>query len=155
MGTHTGSVGNLSGMSVQSLGREMLESHTLSRQIPMPTVELCGQNMLRLTRAPTIHLEYIVDARIGYTDDMFNLHSSSIRPFAMMCLEKAKMLIWNKLIVQIDRGYVEGGFDIGVVKDIVDKYEDAWERYEEQLLQYRGSHFLSTANKQLLFKYML
>ncbi len=53
--------------------------------------------------------------------------------FSKLCKIAAQNLIYTRLYTSLDEGYIEGGHNISRIKDIVDKFSDAEERYYEEL----------------------
>ena len=69
-------------------------------------------------------------------DDRLNqLSPKSYPDFAKLCLFAAKAWIYNKLIIEIDEGKIQGGAELGTFKNILDSYSDAAENYNEWLIE--------------------
>lgn len=74
----------------------------------------------------------VVQARVVVTNDQ-NLMNISIRnapTFSKLCKLAAKSFIYNELIVEMDKNYLERGQELGAIKTIVDGYSDAEEMYQ-------------------------
>jgi hypothetical protein len=74
--------------------------------------------------------------------DFKNLRPKSVMAFRELCLHAVKGYIYNELVVELGEGYIYGGHELGKVTDIVDKFEDAWDDYDE---------FLRTKMRKVLF----
>ena len=85
------------------------------------------------------NIDWILRCRLAYDREMTNLNTRAIRTFAELCTIAVKAYIYTKLIVQIDAQYLEGGQEMGVVKDIVSSYSDAYQQYQEKLLKFHGT----------------
>lgn len=67
-------------------------------------------------------------------DQVINrLNPKSYTEFSKLCLYACKMYIYNNLLVELDQGYIEGGAEIGQVKNIVESYSDAADNYDDYL----------------------
>ncbi len=143
------------GVTQVSLANEVLQSHTASNVGSAPIAELLPGNIIRLNPASMTHVNFELTVKLAYDPDMTGADNSMIRPFARLVELKTKAYIYNKLIITLDEAYIQGGSQLGSIKDTVDQYSDAHEQYEEALLEWRGSNMLDTRSKLELFKYML
>lgn len=62
-----------------------------------------------------------------------NLNPRSWQKFGKLCTLACKSYIYNNLVVEVDKAYLAGGQELGSIKDIIDRYEDAEEKYVEML----------------------
>lgn len=65
--------------------------------------------------------------------NLSNINRKSWFKFSQLVEFATKSWIYTNTIVAIDRAYVDGGADIGSIKDIIDGYSDAEENYKEFL----------------------
>lgn len=65
--------------------------------------------------------------------NMNHLNPRSWDNFATLCTWAVKGDIYINNVIPIDRGYMQGGSEIGVYKDIIDGYSDANETYRDFL----------------------
>lgn len=70
---------------------------------------------------------------LGHDKTLSHLQTTTFLKFYELCLLAVKAEIYSKNIITIDREVVEGGFDIGVYKTLVEGYADAAELYQEYL----------------------
>ena len=70
---------------------------------------------------------------LTYDDNLSGLSTSTYSMFGELCVWAAKRYIHKELRIKLDRGYIEGGFEIGEVKNIVDEYSDAEQNYKDLL----------------------
>lgn len=85
-----------------------------------------GNNIVSLPSAlGTYPSNAVFRCHLEYDEALSSLSVHVQRVFAKLCLAAAKMHIYNELTVRIDQGYIEGGYEIGTIKEIIDGYSDA------------------------------
>lgn len=70
-----------------------------------------------------------------------NLNNLSIRlapQFSQLCTLAAKSFIYNELLVKLDKGYLERGQELGIIKTYIDGLSDAEEMYQTYLREEWG-----------------
>lgn len=142
---------NYSGNTLGTLMDTMLESHTLSRGVVMPTPILKGSDMVKLDPPGTYIDAWSLNCRLGYDVNFTGLSMSAIGMLQEMIINATKSYIWTKLIVDIDRAYLSSGQEIGVFKSIVEEYKDASERYDDAKKRFKGASALDPE----LYRYMV
>ena len=65
--------------------------------------------------------------------NMTNINRKSWLKFSELVEHAVKSWIYTNTIVSIDRAYVDGGADIGSIKDIIEGYSDAEQNYKDFL----------------------
>lgn len=155
-GTPLTYAGSSAGTTVNMLAHEVLESQTYSLTPAMPIPQATGFNdIVRLFPPQHTHVNWVLTCRLAYDPSMLNLPPSTLKGFSEMCLYACQAYIYNTLIVKIDKAYIEAGSEIESIKNIIDKYEDAEEKYQEALMRFRGGTALDTQTKMMYLKYML
>ena len=89
------------------------------------------------------------------TENVTNMASSSIDTFAQMCVAATKSYLYNKLLISVNKAYVEGGYELSEWKMTLDKYADAEDRYQELKKELAGSEMVSPDRCLTLLRYML
>ena len=105
--------------------------------IPVPI--LLNNNVIRLEPSFSASTEYILSCLLKYDTNFTNLAPNSLRYLSELAVLATQSLIYTRLIIPIENSYLVGGQGIGRFKDIVDSYQDANEKFNEKLLQFRGS----------------
>ncbi len=65
--------------------------------------------------------------------NLSNLSNEAKHAFGKMCTMAAKGYIYNELMPKLDQGYIEGGVEIGWIKDEVSNYSDSNQNLQEFL----------------------
>ena len=109
----------------------MLASKTLfNTGSRAPIVELQG-NMVKLHPAPGRYIPWLLSCRVCYDTEMTNLNSAAIEKFADVCEAAVKRYCYNVLILGMDVGTIEFGADLPALKDIVTRWGDMKQEYNE------------------------
>ena len=158
-GNYAGYVPNTNGwqggVNLMTLGNAILDSHTFASMPPRPKVELLSGDLVRLIPSQHSQEIWVMTCRICYDENFTNLNTSAINPLADLCVCAVKSYIYNRLIIQLDRGQIEAGTEIGTFKSIIEGWSDQYDRYKELLDLFRGSILLDPLFMTKLLPYML
>ncbi len=133
------------GRSVSNGMSELLSSYTHTPAHNTPTPILRDNNIIELS-PPTgmLHVDYLLTVMLKYDDNFSNISSNMVNPLFACVHYAAQLYIYNKLRIQLNQGFLTGGQQLDAIKQIVDGYSDAEERYEEALLDWKGSSFFDS-----------
>lgn len=67
--------------------------------------------------------------------------------FSKLCLFCCRAIIYNNLNEELDDGYIEGGFNINKIRESVESYADAEDRYSELLEEWSKYEFLFSSKQ--------
>jgi hypothetical protein len=143
------------GATVGTLAAAALDSQTFGTSIVRPIPELLSGDLVRLVPAQYNGNEWVLKCRLAYDDQFTSLNSSAIEVLAELCLAAMKHYIYVNLSIAIDRSVVEMGFDIGRIREFVDEYKEAEQRYKELLKDFSGTATLSVSGVRNLLQYIL
>lgn len=125
--------GSCSANNILSTGSLAYNNLANASVIQSSKLELIGENNILVHDQSIIILNGILRARIEYDSNMSNLLPSSYINFGKLCILAVKAYIYNYLKVKLDKGYLYGGHELGVINEIIDSYSDANEQYYEFL----------------------
>ena len=114
-------------------GRAMMDA---ASPMPVPStarVALIGENTVMIRESVAVGGFGWLRCILGNDEQMSNLQVRSIPDFCKLCELAVKSYIYNEYSIELDRGRVEGGFEIGKFKEIVEQYADAEAMYQEYL----------------------
>lgn len=111
-------------------------------------LEIIGDGIV-LVQDPTIHLvNGVLRCIVENGKNMENLNPRSYLAFSKLCILATKSYIYNSLLIKIDKGYIYGGHELGVIKDVIDSYNGAEELYQEYLnTTFRKVAFINDSDK--------
>lgn len=95
--------------------------------------ELVGHNTVMIREQTRITGIYTLRLLVGSTENLSNMPLKSAHAFSKLCLLAVKSDIYNRLIIGLDRNFIESGHELGVIKDIISDYKDAEEMYQTSL----------------------
>lgn len=97
----------------------------------------------------------VVQLRCVVTNDerLSNISIRSAPAFSKLCQLAVKSYIYNELIVELDRGFLDRGQELGVIKSYVDGLSDAEEMYQTFLKEEWGA--VGTINDRLTYEDLL
>jgi hypothetical protein len=143
------------GATICDYSNELINSRTGAGIPPTPTGEILTGDLIRLHPAGFSHIDWVVVCRVAYDESMNHLNGSSIDAFAEMCVIATKMFIYNQLIIEIDRGYVEFGMDIVSVRQIIEPWSDLNDLYREKVNKFCNGNMMDIQRIGPLLKYAL
>ena len=68
-----------------------------------------------------------------------NIQPRSYKQFSFLCVLATKAYLYNKLIIAINSGYLSGGQELGMFKNILENYASAEEEYRTYLREVWGA----------------
>lgn len=154
-GHYPNATGWQGGTNVPALGQAVLDSHTFASTPPRPLAELLSGDLVKLTPSQHAAVNWVMECRIGYDENVTNMSSSSVEPFANLCVAAVKAYIYNNSIIRINKAYVESGYALDEWKNIVDGYRESEQRYLELMEVMAGASVLSPDRLMTMMRYMM
>ena len=143
------------GTTLTGMGNAVLDAMTFASAPPRPNVTLLSGDLVRLWPSQHSTIVWAMNCKLAYDKDFTNLNTSAILPFADLCVCAVKMYLYRHLKIQIDRAYIEGGYEINEFKTQLDSYQDASQRYNELLTELVGSVNLDPETLKTFLPYVL
>tara|TARA_B100000929_G_scaffold232756_2_gene189223 strand:+ start:4426 stop:5235 length:810 start_codon:yes stop_codon:yes gene_type:complete len=122
---------NTGGSVYDDAASGLLASHMPIPNISNAEIQLIGENTvlahMHIPPSPRLYLRCVVE-----NDGEFNnLPPTSILRFCKLVEFATKSYIYNNLMIEMDRGELSGGSDLGRFSSMVEDYADAEELYQE------------------------
>lgn len=146
---------SVKGATICAYTQELIHSRTGGGIPPTPTPELLSGDLVRLHPGGHTQIDWVLVCQVAYDEAMNSLNGSSVDAFAELCVLATKMYIYNQLIIQLDRSYVEYGMDIASVRQIIEPWSDLNEEYREKLNKFVNGNMMDLQRVGPLLKYML
>lgn len=96
-------------------------------------VQLGGENVIVVRDARMLPDYSFARVVLSYDAYMSNLNPRSYLAYSKLCRLAVKAYIWSKCRINIDRGQLSAGVDIGIIREIIDEYKEANEMYLDYL----------------------
>ena len=93
------------------------------------TCQLIGENVILVEMGNFRPYYMYLRCIVSQNPNLEGLQLRSYIDFSQLCQFACKSYIYNKLIIQMGDGQLQGGQQLGVFKEIVDRYSDAEELY--------------------------
>lgn len=143
---------SMAGNTLAGMAQSALQTQTGAMMLANPHALLYPGNVITLEPPQVAFIPWNVKVRLRYDDNFSGMDVSSIRPFAILCELAVKAYIHTNLILQIESNSVYHGMEIGEIRNIVSRYEDANDKYEEQLLTLGGAELYDPARTYNILK---
>lgn len=126
------------GNTLNALTSEMVNSRTLAQYPIQPRATLEGTNIICLFPR-FLTTDVAVTVLLEYDSEFINLERSGIIALIDLCVCATKRYIANQLLVSVDETEVVAGMEIGVIKELINKYEEEGNLFREKLIRFKGS----------------
>ena len=118
---------------IVSVGMDLMNNLGSETVVQTSRMEMLSDNVI-LISDPSIHIiNGILRCIVENSPNMENIHPRSYNAFSKLVILAVKSYIYNTLVVKLDKGYIYGGHELGIIKDIIDNYSTAEEDYQEYL----------------------
>lgn len=97
------------------------------------SVELIGENTILIRNCGYLQPSSAARVVLEYDDELSNISHRSYNHFAKLVEYATKAKVYNDLIIAMGSSEIEGGFELGIFKEIVSGYADAQENYQTYL----------------------
>lgn len=92
-------------------------------------LELVGPNTVLVNMHYRLLSHMGIRCIVENESNLNNIQPRSWKDFSLMCVLATKAYLYNKLIVPINSGYLSGGQELGMFKNILENYSDSEEDY--------------------------
>lgn len=144
-----------SGTTMAAMGMAILNSHTNADASFRPTPVLLSGDIVKLIPFQYNPIEWVLECRVCHDNQFTSLSTTQADVLADWIVEAVKAYIYKELIVQLDRGFVEGGAELGAIKTIVESYQDSATRYLELKDKFQGAAVMSPERLDRILEFLL
>tara|TARA_B100000929_G_scaffold100901_1_gene79646 strand:+ start:8707 stop:9516 length:810 start_codon:yes stop_codon:yes gene_type:complete len=128
--THT-NLYNSGGSVYEDAASGLLASHMPIPNVSNAEIQLIGENTvlahMHIPPSPNLYLRCVLEN----DGELNNLPPTSVHHFCKLVEYAVKSYVYNNLIIEMDRGEISGGADLGRFTSLVEDYSDAEELYQE------------------------
>lgn len=114
-------------------GIKMLDAVDAPPMITSAKVEVVGENLIYIANMGSWRQAASIQVTIGNNANLENVQAPYFMHVKDLITVGLKRWIYNNTIVTLDKGYILKGHELGIVKDIIDGYNDLEETYKEKL----------------------
>lgn len=134
--TQYGIAGSLSGNAMLRLSQAMIDALSMIPVISTASLEIIAENTImvrdNIIMPQSSYLRCVIthDSNLNKIRPRYYMHYCKLVEYAV------KAHIYNNNIVELDEGYMKGGHELGVVKNIIEGYADMADMYDEYLVKW-------------------
>ena len=119
--------------SLLSYGTHMFNNLATHNYQQTSKIELLGDNVVYVNDPSVISNRSVMRVNVEYDKNLSDIEPSLYLVLADLCLYATQAYIFNHLRVKLDKGYIHAGYELSIIRDIVESYSDAGEMYKEEL----------------------
>lgn len=121
------------GNSILTYSNKMYSNTASANFQQTARMELVGDNLIYVYDPTILVNRTVIRANVEYDDNLTNMHPTVFPVFNRLVELATMSYIHNKLKINLDKGYIYAGYDLSVIREIVDSYSDAEQMYKEYL----------------------
>ena len=146
---------SVKGNSLGNLACAALNAQTGGNVLTNPQGILHPGNIITLDPPAYAFVPWQCTVRLKYDDNFSGMDVTEIAPFTQLCEQAVKAYIYTNLIFDIETNLVYRGMDLGIIKDIVNGYSDANEKYDELIIACGGANVFDPDRLKILLTKMV
>lgn len=124
-----GGVGPMFSQDFMTAATQMVEANAAVPNVSTARVELAGENTILIEDSQRYNTAYYLNCYVTDNNYLNKIDPRSFEYFSTLVEHAVKAYIYRKLRVALDKGYIEGGAELGVIKDIVMEFADSETNY--------------------------
>ncbi len=97
-------------------------------------VSLIGENVVLVKGNVSLPPGAMLRCWLAYDSELTQIQPPTYQQFGQMCLMAVKSYIYTILRVKIDKNALYGGYDLGVIREIVSEYNESEQNYQTYLV---------------------
>lgn len=129
----TSYIGNFHCNTIMQSAAKMLGNVDNTSVIQTSKLELVGENTILCTDPGYPLLSTQLHIQIENQENLENIRRPHYIYIGNLAVLATKMYIWTNLSINLNKGQIYGGHELSVIKDQIDEYREAAERYQEEL----------------------
>jgi len=135
--------------------KNMLGAQSFNDAWTAPIPELLSTDIVRLVTAQLTSTHWVLEMELAYPENFSNINRSSIPFFRDMVLYATQQFIYNNLVIPMDEAAMVSGAPLGSIKELVYKYENARELYDQALTKFTGTESYDVRKQSVLAKFLV
>ena len=145
----------VAGTSLGALACAALKSQTGEGTFTFPHGSICPGNVIKLDPPSMNWIPWMVKVRLKFDDNFSGMNSSSLETFQKACELAVKAYAYSHLRARVESNAVLRGVDLGVIREEVQSYSDAAEKYDEIIRNFHGAEILDDTRLPFILSKMV
>lgn len=122
------------GMSTElQAAQAVMDAHASIPITSTARVQLIGENTVMVQDTMLLPPSIYIRCILANDENLNHLQLRSYPQFVKLCELAVKAYVYNKLVIEVDIGEIEGGQVIGKIKEILDSYSDSEIQYQDYM----------------------
>jgi len=138
-GYYSTTTGSMAGNSITNIARRIGNSVAPETYITNAHTEIVGYNTILIYANFRLLYNYALRVLVENDNNLNNIQPRSFKNIALLSILAVKYYIYNKLIIPLNNGYLASGQELGIIKNIIENYEEANEQYNILLKEVIGA----------------
>lgn len=124
--------------SLVTYARKAMQAVDTITLISTSRLELVGDNKIYVQDPTVFPISAGLECDIEHGPNLETIHPKFYKMVAELMLHAVKIYIRTNTILDLNEGHIRAGHEISIIKDEIEKYEEAKERYDELLTDWRS-----------------
>jgi hypothetical protein len=153
-GAGVGTVGPGGISDLTGAGQRMGDAMSNIPPVSEAQVDLIGPWTVVVRNFRRVTASYHLRCIVANMKNLQNIHPRSYYAFAKLCQLAVKSHIYNNMIITMDQAFLQGGQELGAVKNKIEEWIDAEEMYQTHLREVwmKVAHMNDTQSHQRFIK---
>lgn len=101
-------------------------------------VQILGNNTFSVRYNGLLSPGMFIRCRLADDENLNSIRQQSYHVFSKMCVLACKAYIFRKFAISLDQGQLQGGMQLGVIRELVWNYQESEELYQEARQKWRA-----------------
>jgi hypothetical protein len=119
--------------AVNAVSQALAQSFDTIPIVSTSRVQLIAENTILIRDNVILSSNCFLRCVLANDDELNNIPLRAYRHFSNLVEYAVKSYIYNEFIIELDQGVLQGGFNIGAFKNIIESYSDAEQNYKDYL----------------------
>jgi len=116
--------------SIQTMYTNTVGNYT---GVQVADIDIVSDNEIFINTNDIIPQDLALRCVVEYSSRFAELNPRSYPNLVPFITSAAKSYIYNRMIIKVNRGELYNGVQLDIIKDIIDSYSDAEEKYQDEL----------------------
>lgn len=121
--------------SMMQAASAVMDVHASMPVVSTAQIQLVGENVVMVRDTNSLPSTMFLRCIIAHDENMSHLQLKAYRQFAALVVLAVKAYLYNQYTVTMGAAELQGGWELGRFKDILDGYADAEELYQAYLVE--------------------
>ena len=129
---------------VMTAGQRVMDSNSSIPVVSTAQCDLIGFNTVLIRDPQRTTMTYTLRCMLANESNLNNINPRSYLYFATLCQLAVKSFIYNNMLITMDQAYLQGGQELGALKNYVETLQDSEEQYQVFLREtWQGVAFMN------------